>query len=412
MWRDGPDARTSFMTQNPTSAGHGPLHGIKVLDLSVMISGPLAAMMLGDQGADVIKIESPGIGDFMRYIGSAKGGMTGIFVNNNRGKRSLVVDLKSPQGVDVLKKLAETADVVIQNFRPGAVERLGIGYEDLKAVNPDIIYVSISGYGPDGPDSGHRVYDNVIQAASGLASVQTDPRNGEPALFRTLLCDKVTSLTAAQAISSALYARSAGNARGQHIVLAMLDAAVSFMWPDSGMDSVLLDDDANRAPTIGQNYGITRLKDGFAAVAVVSDSEFRGLCHTYGRPDLADDERFSTMAGRTMNASELVPLMIELSSQEPVDDFVKRAQSFDVPAASVVALPDLPHQPQIKNNQVFVEREHPVAGRVREPRPAARFSATPARLGVPAPTPGQHSDEIVAEVGLDAAALRSAGIIF
>jgi crotonobetainyl-CoA:carnitine CoA-transferase CaiB-like acyl-CoA transferase len=400
------------MTQTAQTAQHGPLHGIKVLDLSVMISGPLAAMMLGDQGADVIKVESPGLGDFMRYLGSAKGGMTGIFVNNNRGKRSLVVDLKSEQGVAVLKKLAETADVVIQNFRPGAVERLGIGYEDLKKVNPQLIYVSISGYGPDGPDSGHRVYDNVIQAASGLASVQTDPRNGEPSLFRTLLCDKVTSLTAAQAISSALYARAAGNAEGQHIVLAMLDAAVSFMWPDSGMDAVLLDDDANRTPTIGQNYGITRLKDGFAAIAVVSDSEFRGLCHAYGRPELADDERFDTMAGRTLNASELVPLMTELSAQQSAEDFVKRAQSFDVPAASVVTLADLPQQPQIVNNEVFLEREHPVAGRIREPRPAARFSSTPAQAGGLAPTPGQHSDEVVAEVGLDAAALRAAGVIF
>jgi crotonobetainyl-CoA:carnitine CoA-transferase CaiB-like acyl-CoA transferase len=400
------------MTQTVQTAEHGPLHGIKVLDLSVMISGPLAAMMLGDQGADVIKVESPGIGDFMRYLGSAKGGMTGIFVNNNRGKRSLVVDLKSEQGVAVLKKLAETADVVIQNFRPGAVERLGIGYEDLKKVNPQLIYVSISGYGPDGPDSGHRVYDNVIQAASGLASVQTDPRNGEPSLFRTLLCDKVTSLTAAQAISSALYARAAGNAEGQHIVLAMLDAAVSFMWPDSGMDAVLLDEDANRTPTIGQNYGITRLKDGFAAIAVVSDSEFRGLCHAYGRPELADDERFASMAGRTLNASELVPLMTELSAQQSAEDFVKRAQSFDVPAASVVTLADLPQQPQIVNNEVFLEREHPVAGRIREPRPAARFSSTPAQAGGLAPTPGQHSDEVVAEVGLDAAALRAAGVIF
>ena len=400
------------MTKTAQTAQHGPLRGIKVLDLSVMISGPLAAMMLGDQGADVIKVESPGLGDFMRYLGSAKGGMTGIFVNNNRGKRSLVVDLKSEQGVAVLKKLAETADVVIQNFRPGAVERLGIGYEDLKKVNPQLIYVSISGYGPDGPDSGHRVYDNVIQAASGLASVQTDPRNGEHSLFRTLLCDKVTSLTAAQAISSALYARAAGNAEGQHIVLAMLDAAVSFMWPDSGMDAVLLDDDANRTPTIGQNYGITRLKDGFAAIAVVSDSEFRGLCHAYGRPELADDERFASMAGRTLNASELVPLMTELSAQQSAQDFVQRAQSFDVPAASVVALADLPHQPQIMNNKVFLEREHPVAGRIREPRPAARFSSTPAQAGGLAPTAGQHSDEIVTEVGLDAAALRTAGVIF
>jgi len=393
-----------------TTSG-GPFRGVKVLDLSVMISGPLAGMILADQGADVIKVESPGIGDFMRYLGSSKNGMTGIFLNNNRGKRSLVVDLKRPEGVDVLKKLVATSDVVIQNFRPGAVERLGIGYDDLRAVNPDLIYVSISGYGPDGPASGHRVYDNVIQAASGLASVQTDPQSGEPSLFRTLLCDKVTSLNVAQAISAALYARASGNGGGQHIVMAMLDAAVSFLWPDSGMDAVLLDDDANRAPTIAQNYGITRLRDGFAAMAVVSDSEFRGLCNACGRPELADDERFSTMVARTANASQLVPLLGEITSQQPAEAFVKKAQEHDVPAAMIVGLAELPHQPQVVNNAIFVERDHPVAGRVREPRPAARFMGTPSRVGDHAPTPGQHSDQIVNEIGLDAAALRAAGII-
>ncbi len=389
----------------------GPLAGVRVLDLSVMISGPLAGMMLADQGADVIKVESPGVGDFMRYLGSSKGGMTGIFLNNNRGKRSIVIDLKKPEGIDLLKKLAATADVVIQNFRPGAVDRLGIGYEDLRAVNPRLVYCSISGYGPDGPASGHRVYDNVIQAASGLAGVQTDPRTGEPSLFRTLICDKVTSMTAAQAITAALYARSAGNAEGQHIVLAMLDAAIAFMWPDSGMDAVLLDDDASRTPTIGENYAITRLKDGFAAVSVVSDDEFRGLCATYGRPELADDPRFATMMARGQNASQLVPLMSELNLQMEADDFVRRAQSNDVPAAPVVRIAQLPEQPQVINNAVFVEREHPSAGRVREPRPAARFSDTPARVGSFAPTAGQHSDEVVSEIGLDPVALRASGVI-
>jgi crotonobetainyl-CoA:carnitine CoA-transferase CaiB-like acyl-CoA transferase len=393
------------------TSNSGPLHGIKVLDLSVMISGPLAAMTLADQGADVIKVESPGIGDFMRYLGTAKGGMTGIFLNNNRGKRSLVVDLKRPEGVEVLKTLAKTADVVIQNFRPGAVERLGIGYDDLKAVNPNLVYVSISGYGPDGPASGHRVYDNVIQGASGLASVQVDPQTGTPSLFRTLLCDKVTSLKAAQAITAALLARERGQAQGQHIVLAMLDAAIAFLWPDSAMDAVLLDDDATRMPTIAQNYAVTRMKDGFASIGVVSDSEFKGLCEAYGRPDLASDERFSTMFARSANASQLVPLMIELASQRGVDEFVERAHECDVPASKIVTIPELPAQPQVINNAVFVERDHPVAGRTREPRPAARFSATPSRVGRHAPMPGEHSDEIVAEVGLDAAALRAAGVI-
>lgn len=398
-------------SSTPSTTSRGPLNGVRVIDLSVMISGPWAGMMLADQGADVIKVESPGLGDFMRYIGSAKGGMTGIFINNNRGKRSLIVDLKKPEGVDVLRSLVATADVVIQNFRPGAVERLGIGYDQLRAVNEDLIYVSISGYGPDGPASGHRVYDNVIQAASGLASVQTDPSTGEPALFRTLLCDKVTSLMAAQAVSAALYARANGSARGQHIVLAMIDAAVAFMWPDSGMDAVLLDEDAARTPTLAQNYAVTRMRDGFASIAIVSDDEFRGLCAAYGRPDIADDPRFSTIAARTQHAAELVPLLTDLAAAQMVDDFVPRAQSHHVPAAKVVSLADLPHQPQIVHNGVFHERNHPLAGRVREPRPAARFSATPAGIGRVAPSPGEHSDEIVAALGLDPAALRSAGVI-
>ena len=181
----------------------GPLDGVKVVDLSVMISGPLAAMMLADQGADVVKVEAPGLGDIMRILGSSKGGMTGIFATNNRGKRSHVVDLKQPAGVDIVHRLIADADVLIQNYRPGATERLGIGYEQLRDAHPDLIYVSISGYGPTGPYSHRRVYDNVIQAASGLASVQTDPATGIPAMFRTLVADKVTSYTAAQAITAA-----------------------------------------------------------------------------------------------------------------------------------------------------------------------------------------------------------------
>ncbi|MFN5650754.1 MAG: CaiB/BaiF CoA transferase family protein, partial [Actinomycetes bacterium] len=177
------------------STNAGPLAGVKVVDMSVMISGPLAAMMLADQGADVIKVESPGIGDMMRFLGSQKGGETGIFALHNRGKRSIGVNLKSEEGRDVLRRLLADADVLIQNFRPGALEKLGFGYEDVRKFNDRIVYVSISGFGQDGPRSGQRVYDNVIQAASGLASVQTDKVTGRPQIFRTLVCDKVTSYT-------------------------------------------------------------------------------------------------------------------------------------------------------------------------------------------------------------------------
>lgn len=389
----------------------GPLEGVNVVDLSVMISGPLAAMMLADQGATVTKVESPGLGDMMRFLGSSKGGMTGIFANNNRGKRSLVVDLKQPAGLEVVRELVRRADVLIQNFRPGAMERLGLGYDDVAALNPDLVYVSISGYGPDGPNSHRRVYDNVIQAASGLASVQADPITGTPSLYRTLLCDKVTSYTAAQAITAALYARATGKARGQHVVLAMLDAAVAFMWPDSAMDAALLDDDVRRTPTIAQNYAVTPLADGYVSAGAVSDAEFRGLCAAYGHPEVGTDERFATTLARSANAAELIPMMRGWAAETTLEGFLRGAEEHDVPASKILAMDELPDDPQVVHNDIFVEREHPQAGRIREPRPAPRFSATPLDVAGHAPSFGAHSDDIARELGFDPAALRAAGVI-
>ncbi|HEX9260248.1 MAG TPA: CoA transferase [Acidimicrobiales bacterium] len=389
----------------------GPLEGIRILDMSVMISGPLAAMLLADQGADVVKIESPGLGDMMRYLGSSRGGMTGIFNNCNRGKRSLVLDLKHEAGVEVLRELVKGADVLIQNFRPGAVDRLGIGYEAMAAVNPDLVYVSISGFGPDGPYSGRRVYDNIIQSYAGYAAVQTNPVTGEPALYRNLVCDKVTAYTAAQAITAALFARATGKARGQHVELAMLDAGIAFLWPDAAMDRALLEDDAVRSPTIGSNYSVTKLADGYAAASAVTDVEFKALCASLGRPEVGDDPRFARLVDRMHNASQLGPVLVDAALATKVADFVERAERFDAPGAPVLTLDQVSDDAQVRHNAVFAERHHPVAGRVLEPRPAPRFRATPASPGRPAPMMGQHSDEVVTEAGLDAAALRAANII-
>jgi crotonobetainyl-CoA:carnitine CoA-transferase CaiB-like acyl-CoA transferase len=393
------------------STNTGPLAGIKVVDMSVMISGPLTAMMLADYGADVIKVESPGVGDLMRHLGSQKGGVTGLFSLNNRGKRAITLNVKTQEGIDVLRKLIADADVFIQNFRPGAMERLGLGYEDVKKFNPKIVYVSISGYGPDGPNSHRRVYDNVIQAASGVAAVQADPGTGKPNMLRNLMCDKVTSYTAMQSVCAALFARERGTAEGQHIVLAMLDAAVAFLWPDAGMDATLLDEDAKRMATLGANYNVTVLKDGYCASSAVSDAEFRGLWAAFGRPELADDPRFNTAVARSQNTAELVKTMKELSSETSLEDFLRVAEEHDLPASRVNQLSDLPTDPQIKHNGVFVEREHHAMGNVREVRPAARMSATPLRVSRPAPTAGEHSDEIVSELGYDPAKLREIGAI-
>jgi len=390
----------------------GPLAGIKVVDMSVMIAGPLAAMMLADQGADVVKVESPGMGDMMRHLGSSKNGMTGIYVNNNRGKRSLVIDVKQEAGLDAMRRLIADADILIQNFRPGAMDRMGLGWEAIHELNPQLIYTSISGYGSDGPSSGRRAYDNVIQAASGLASVQAHPATGTPELFRTLVCDKATAYTATQAITAALFARATGTAIGQHIELAMLDTAIAFMWPDSAMDAVLLDDDATRAPTIASVYNTVALADGYAATSVVTESEFRGQCNTFGLPDLADDPRFADANLRRTNRRELNAELKEAAAATTVAQFAERSAQFDLPGATVRTLDELPTDPQVANNGIFIEREHPVAGQVREPRAAARFSETPQRVSDHAPTFGQHSDEIASELGLDAAELRAAGVIF
>ena len=394
-----------------TDHGAGPLAGIKVVDLSVMISGPLAAMMLADQGADVIKVESPGIGDMMRFLGSQKNGMTGIFALNNRGKRSIGINLKSDGGRDVLRRLVSDADVVIQNYRPGALEKLGFGYDDVSAWNPGVVYVSISGFGPDGPRSGQRVYDNVIQAASGLASVQADRATGRPQIFRTLVCDKVTSYTVAQAVTAALFARERGRG-GQHVQVSMLDAAIAFMWPDSAMDAALLDDDVVRTPTIGENYAALELKDGFVTVSAVSQPEFEGYVRALNGAHLLEDPRFADAASRMANVDAMRTEIKKLTDAITVEEFLRNAVVHDVPASGINSLHNVHEEPQVGHNGSFVVRDHPVAGRLREARHAPRFAGTPTAFAAPAPDKGEHTDEIVSSLGLDAAAMRAAGEIF
>ena len=389
----------------------GPLTGIRVVDMSVMISGPLAGMTLADQGAEVIKVESPGLGDMMRYLGSQKNGITGIYALHNRGKKSLVVDLKKPEGTEVLRSLVATADVLIQNFRPGAVERLGFGYEDVRAINPDIVYVSIAGFGADGPSSNRRVYDNVIQAASGLASVQTDAATGKPAIFKHLICDKVTAYTVAQAITAALFARERGSG-GQHITISMLDAAIAFTWPDSAMDVALLDEDALRTATISSAYSAMEFKDGYATSSVVTQSEFEGYCAALGVPEVAQDERFKDREARAINAAALKEILQHQLSTISVHDFLEGALIHDVPASGLNTLATVVDDPQVIHNETFFIREHPQAGTMREVRNAPRFKGTPTKMQPPAPAMGAHSDEIVSSLGLDAAALRAAAIIF
>jgi len=394
----------------------GPLAGVKILDLSAVLSGPLAAALLGDQGADVIKVEAPGIGDILRWICSTRGGMPGLFHVANRGKRAIVVDLRKPRGVEIVRSLARKSDVVIQNFRPGVVERLGVGYEHCRAEREDIIYLSISGFGPSGPYAQKRVYDNIIQAYSGFSAAQDDPQTGDPGLVRQLVCDKLTSYTGAQAITAALFARDRG-AGGQHIELSMLDAAIAFVWPDAASDHILQGEGVSHQPTIGSRYRLTRYRDGWGTITPLTDDEFQGLCRAFGHPEAAEDPRFATLPLRLENEDALEELfggaLRDAAAELTVAEADRRLTREDVPAGIVRSLDELPDDPQIVENETFVETLHPVAGKLREVRPAPRFHGTPAVPGGPAPMPGQHTDEILTELGLahEIAALRAAGIV-
>jgi crotonobetainyl-CoA:carnitine CoA-transferase CaiB-like acyl-CoA transferase len=343
----------------------GPLDGVRIIDFSAIVSGPLSTMMLADQGAEVIKVESPGFGDLMRVGAFRRGGLSAFYANANRGKRAITLDVQKPRGRELFLKLVEGADVLVQNFRPGAVERLGIGEPDCRKVNPDLIYVSISGFGDSGPYSDRRVYDPIIQGLTGHSAVQRNPEAPIQDLVRNIVCDKSTSYPSAQAISAALFARERG-AGGQHIKIAMLDAALAFFWCDGMMAHTMIGEGEIEAPgpTLYDVYRLTETADGHL--------------------------KWKT------------------------EEIMERLIAADVPAGPVLSLEELVDDPQIVHNKIIFEREHPTAGRMRQAGPAAHFSRTPAEPGRLPPLYGEHTDEVLAEIGIDEAerkALRDDGIL-
>ena len=378
-----------------------------MLDLTSVVSGPLATMFLADQGAEVIKIEPLG-GDITRRSRqsiSASGEFSALFVSSNRGKRSLALDLKRPEAAKIMHKLIARADVLVQNFRPGTMERLGFGEPALRELNPRLIYVSISGVGESGPYAKKRVYDPIIQGLSGFADLQADPKTRRPQMIRTIVADKTTAIFAAQAITAALFARER-TGEGQHIRLAMLDTMIAYLWPEAMTQYTVIGREAATADPTARPDLIFETADGYITVGTISDPEWRGFCAASGRPGLAEDARFNTPGGRAVNATERILLMAEIIKERPTAEWLERLDADDVPSAPVLRRNEVIANEQVLARELIIEFDHPDIGRVRQPLPAARFDRTPARIQGPAPRTGEHSAAILAELGLELAEIE------
>lgn len=382
----------------------GPLNGLKVVDLTSMVSGPVAAMMLADQGASVIKVE-PLHGEQMRHLGPPVNGLPPTFFSCNRGKESIALDLKSESGQTVLWQLIEEADVLLQNFRPGAMERMGFGEDAVRAKNDGIIYVSISGFGELGPYADQRVYDPVIQALSGATDIQANRTTRDPEMFRVIIADKVASLTAAQAISSALYHR-AKTGEGQHIKLSMLDAMLAFFWPEGMGGLTFAENEFDPSIGSGSMDLIYPTQDGFITAGVISDKEWVGMCRALDREDLIDDERFATARARGQNGPERKEITLNEIAKWPTEEILKRLNDNDVPNAPLLRRSELLANEQIIASGSIERTEYEGFGEVRQARPAAQFSKTPSEISGPAPKLGEQSSVILKRLGYSDAQIQ------
>ena len=374
----------------------GALAGFRIIDVTQVISGPLATRILADQGADVIKVEPP-VGDILRHMGGI-GGLSPTFATTNRSKRSIVLDLKKENGLDTLRQLVSEADVFIQNSRPGIAERMGMGEAALRAINPKLIYVSICGFGEEGPYSHKRVYDPLIQGMSTLADIQSG-QGDRPRLIRVIVPDKVTALTAAQSITAALLARER-TGQGQHVRLSMLDAVIAFVWPEAMAYHTFVSPEVPKINPVARRDMVYDTSDGYIIVSTVAHREWQAFCRAADRRDWLEDPRFQNTAGLVAHAAERLEMMAEVLKTQTTEYWLEVLDEVDVPCAPVLTRDNVHLNPQVQANGIIVEQEHPVAGLVRQARPAEQMDVTPSAISRPAPTLGQHTEEVLLEMGL------------
>jgi crotonobetainyl-CoA:carnitine CoA-transferase CaiB-like acyl-CoA transferase len=373
----------------------GPLEGVKVVELGQMIAVPAATYQLATQGAEVIKVENAGRGDELRAYASRKNNMSAWYVNANSGKRSIGLDLQNDQGKEALRRILKDADVFIQGFRPGVVDRLGFGEAAVRSLNSSIVYCSSSGFGPEGPYAALPAYDPVIQAMTGWSGAQKN--DGKPGFVRGTVADKIAALTAAQLVSAALV-RQARTGEGQHIEMSMIESNLSFNWPDVMMHCSLQDDDAVHLPNMLQSYRLYACADGFVTVAAGTDKQWQSFCTAMERRDIGDDPRFTNVAKRSENTDAWYSAIEEAVQKFNADEVLDRLREADVPVAASLDPTEVVNDPQVKAMGLVRKIDHPVAGKVLQPRPSAAMFGEELSLS-DAPIHGQHSREILKEVG-------------
>ncbi|MCY3842426.1 MAG: CoA transferase [Acidobacteria bacterium] len=385
-----------------------PLDGIRVVDLSRVVSGPYCTMTLADMGADVIKIEEPGRGDESRAFGPPfLGGESPYFLSINRNKRSCTVNLKCDDGRAILGRLVAGADVLVQNFRPGAVERLGLDYDSLAPRHPRLVYCSISGFGDSGPDAARPGYDLIVQGESGLMDLTGEP-DGPPTRVGTSIADLTSGMMAAQGILLALFARQT-TGRGQHVRVAMLDAVVSLLTYNTGNYFA-----TGEAPTRRGNdhpsvapYQTLRAADGWINLGIANDALWRRYCDALERPDLRDDPRFATAPERVRHRTELVPVIEALTAERTVEDWIRLLGAAGVPCGRIRNVAEVCTNPQLTRRGKVVERPHPTAGVVKTIGQPIELGDTPARIRTAPPLLGEQTDDVLREAGYTADEIRA-----
>jgi crotonobetainyl-CoA:carnitine CoA-transferase CaiB-like acyl-CoA transferase len=385
-----------------------PLAGIRIIDLTTNMSGPLATMVLADQGAAVVKVEAPA-GDAIRSVGTGHAGMSAYFANNNRGKRSIAVDLSTDAGRHVVRRLAADADVFAQNFRPGVIERLGLDAKSLMAANPRLVYASISGFGTTGPLADAPAYDHVVQALSGYAAIQS-AGTSEPSMVRHGVIDKATAYTLAQAVTAALLQRER-TGRGTRIDVSMLDVAIAFLWPDGMMDHTV-DEPSSVLPPTSRSFRVTPTADGQVVLVTLTAAQWAGL--TGALLGEGDDGAMADTSERMKGGAEVMRRVRGVIASMPTDEVVARLRSADVPVAPVRPLDQVADDPQVTASGTVRTLDHNVLGRIRQPRPAPLFDGSPIEPTPAAPRLGEHTDEVLTEAGWSEAAvadLRATGVV-